>query len=411
VTLYKRNNPRNTRAVELSRRDWILLPMLSLLTICLMVVSMELIARRVFPESPPFVQSCLEPGASWAEARAIPNSVCRDKMHESQMVEYRFNSCGHRTRLECGIKRPDTYRIVLAGSSFAMGHMVREDKTYAALLPISLSKQTGRRVELYNEGMVGINPHIFALRFDEVLAAKPDLILWTLTPWDIQNAAPPNDIPNPDPGASSLEKLWSRVKLTFATRSAPDAMRFIGERFWSEGKQRFADSEIGAMLQHFIYQSKSQYVKSSLMAGGTAAYLQSRPSSEWERSLRYFDSDAAEVEARARAANVPLVAVLVPNRVQAAMISLGEWPTSYDPYELDRELRTIIVSHGETYIDILPEFRVLQDPEQKYFPVDGHPDIEGHAMISQLLVKELTNGSVPSLRVDTQLHVPEGPAR
>ena len=82
---------------------------------------------------------------------------------------------------------------MLAGSSFAMGHLIPEDRTFASLLPVSVAQQTGRKVELYNEGMVGVNPHVLTLRFDEVLAAKPDLILWTVTAWDIQNALPPED--------------------------------------------------------------------------------------------------------------------------------------------------------------------------------------------------------------------------
>ena len=61
---------------------------------------------------------------------------------------------------------------------------------------------------------------------------------------------------------------------------------------------------------------------------------------------------------RPESAGIPLVAVLVPDRTQAAMISMmDECPKGFDPYKLGNELRSIIVSHGGTYIDILPEFR------------------------------------------------------
>ena len=84
------------------------------------------------------------------------------------------------------------------------------------------------------------------------------------------------------------------------------------------------------------------------------------------------------------------------------MISMGQWPSGYDPYNIDKELRGIITAHGGIYIDILPEFRTLPNPEQYYYPVDGHPDARGHAIIAKFMARELTSGSVPALRVSPQ---------
>jgi hypothetical protein len=89
------------------------------------------------------------------------------------------------------------------------------------------------------------------------------------------------------------------------------------------------------------------------------------------------------------------------------MISLDEWPAGYDPFRLDNELRSIVTRYGGIYIDILPEFRSIPNPEQYYFPVDGHPDSEGHAMIASFLAKELTGGAVPELRADMQPKAPQ----
>ena len=73
------------------------------------------------------------------------------------------------------------------------------------------------------------------------------------------------------------------------------------------------------------------------------------------------------MEERAKSRGCALCGVfLVPTRAQAAMISMGEWPAGYDPYKLDDELRAIVTSHGGIYIDILPDFRNIPNPEQYY---------------------------------------------
>jgi len=156
-------------------------------------------------------------------------------------------------------------------------------------------------------------------------------------------------------------------------------------------------------LRHFLFESQSQFVKSYLMSGdGQTGFLKAEPSAEWKTRLRRFCDAVAENEARAEAAGVTLVAVLVPNRAQAAMISMREWPAGYDPYKLGEEVHSTITSNGGTYIDILPDFSHIPNPEQYYFPVDGHPDADGQAILSGLLAKELTSGAVPALRVAAQ---------
>jgi hypothetical protein len=392
---------------KLSRRDWILFPALTFLTIGLLLVSADSVARWKFATLSGVGEDCLVFTDPSTGVIGIPNSVCQEKIPEGEVSEYRFNTCGHRTDLECEVKPPGAYRIVMIGGSYAMGMRVPLEKSFAALLPAELSQRTGRTVELYNEGMPWRPPQIIARHFNNVLAPKPDMILWVIVPLDIWNPLWTLRYAGTarSPGAPQALSAYDKVKRIL--RAASNRVNHVATKL-------SAPTEL--MLRHFLYKSQS-YSITSYLQGSVAAelpdkpdapymrkvrgpdFLKVAPSEDWQNHLRAFDADAANIEAQARAAGVPLVAVLLPERTQAAMLSRGECPAGFDPYKLDSELRSIIESHGGTYIDILRYFRGIPNTEQGFYPLDGHPDASGHAMISGLIAKELMNDAAPALRV------------
>jgi hypothetical protein len=394
MTNFHSSGHENFTEAKLPRRDWILLPLISLLTVSLMVVSMESLSRRIFSASKTTVATgCMILNDAVTGPRAVPNTVCWEKTPEGPLAEYRFNSCGHRAGVECGPKRPGTYRIVMSGSSFAFGLSTPREETFAALLPAELSGLTGRPVELYNESMVWQAPGGVDKRFDKILAAKPDLVLWVVTSWDIAHTAPDPGLPA-EPGF--LGRTRYRVKAALATHSIANAIPNIVDAM----HDLLDVTSSGLLLEHFLYESQTQYLKSYLRNDDAeAGFLRAEPSKDWQNFLWYFEKDVADIADQAKAAGVPLVVVLLPNRAQAAMISMGEWPPGNDPYKLGDEIRSIVVSHGGTYVDILPGYRTVPNAEQGYFPKDGHPNAEGHATISRLIARELSGGAVPALRV------------
>ncbi len=380
------------KEAKLPRRDWILLPMLGLMTIALMLALVALIRHRMFSETQESWKDCMVLNDPSTGVRGIPNSVCRIKSFESTLVEYRMNSCGHRAGMECVPKQPNTYRIVMTGSSFAEGARVRREDSFAALLPQELSAKTSKKIELYNEGMGWGFTHSVALRFKEVLGAEPDMILWILTPTDIERASP-----------TSVEHgvTTSRSRMKQKLARSPILMTAFDHslEMWNTLNDMLHEDE--DLLRHFLYKSQSLYVNSSLeknYESEDAGFLKAKLSKTWQSDLQQTEMDAECIEGQAKASGIPFVAVLLPNRAQAAIISMGEWPASYDPYKLDNELRRIIESHGGIYLDVLPDFRTIPNPEQYYLPVDGHPNADGHAIIADLLAKALTDGSVPALR-------------
>ena len=255
-------DPETAKEPSLPRRDWILLPLISLLTIVLLVLGTRSIAARKFRESTSTTLPCLVLNDPSTGVRAIPNTVCWQKGMEGDPVEYRFNSCGHRAGMECGPKPVGTYRIVMIGSSFNYGMFVAREKSFAALLQEQLSLQHGRRIELYNEAMQWGFPASAALRFNQVFAEQPDLILWVLTPTDIASTsmilpyiAQPVTLDN----GNALRRNWHHIKVAFSTHSIPGALAFIWDRsvasVWIQQVDQFRASPSGVLLQHVLYLS------------------------------------------------------------------------------------------------------------------------------------------------------------
>jgi hypothetical protein len=393
------------KPAKLLKRDWILLPFAGILAVALLGFSSEVLARFLFPASSQGFSDCFVKDDPSGDAPAKPNSVCSERIVESgYTAEYKFNSRGNRAGMELRPKTPGTYRIVMIGSSFAMGLFVPREKTFAALLPAALSQRTGRKVELYNEATGGKfrgGPFPAAgapMQINEALSASPDLILWIVTSNDFLTASPDETATSgglenahaPDERPASV---LDRDKLTANVDALMEKLR-----------NRFDQARAALMLKHFLLKDETQdkYVASYLQNEDDAGFLKSKPGAKWERLEQSFAREAVAYEAQAKAAGVPLVAVFIPNRAQTAMISMTKRPEGYDPYRLDQELGGIVTSHGGTYLDILPDYRTIPNPEQNYFPVDGHPDANGHAVIAQFLAKELTHGAVPALTANSE---------
>jgi hypothetical protein len=361
------------------RREWLRLVFIGLVTVIVIAGSTELIARRMFNKTETSVEDCVQ-----LYGKGIPNAVCWDKNWDTPLTEYRFNSCGHRTSMDCGTRVPGVYRIVMIGSSVALGEWVPEEKSLASLVPTAISQRTGRKVELYNEGMMALHPQVATVRFNWAIAAKPDMVLWVLLPYDIQAilldlSDPIAPHPSPAPRRLSLAvRGWHLLK----TLASP--------------KAAFLESATGAMMQHFLFQSQNQYVEAYLRKDNVdPGFLKAELDDRWRERLKRFNECLSGIEVQAKVAGVPLAVVLIPNRAQAALLSMKDVPVGVAPRKLGDEVGAAVKRHGATYVDILPDFRNVSNPEQYYYPVDGHPNIAGHALIADLIADCLVSHFPP----------------
>jgi hypothetical protein len=386
----------------LPRRDWFLLPAVGLVTIVVLVAATELLARFFFPASTAEIAHCFSFRNSDEGVQGIPNCVCHDKRaDEPQIVEYRLNPCGHRSELACGSKPPATYRIVLVGSSIAFGPGVRREATYSATLPVELSRLTGRNVDLYNEGTFGALPfHNMASHFDEIQAARPDMILWIIGVYDVESKATQEQAnliaAQSLRPATEKASFWDRI----TDALEPHALK-------TEILEALSKPRAAVVFRAFVSQHESEKdFLSSYLANRDleAGFLKARPSEHWIQNESVFAAYARDVAQQAQAAHIPLVAVFAPNAAQAEMISLGASSPDYDPYRLDQELQSVFTRNGGTFIDILPDFRSVQNPRQYFFPVDGHPNARGHALLERMLAGEMSK--LPSVTVAPQKNAP-----
>jgi hypothetical protein len=391
------------KAAKLPMKDRILLPVIGLLTIIFLAASTELTARWLFPVSQNNFDNCYGENDPSGDAPVKPSSICTERVAESPFpVQYRYDSHGHRADGELGPKRLGTYRIVMIGSSFAMGLFIPREMSFAAILPEELSLQTARNVELYNESTGGkFRGGPFPIkdsvrRFKSVLTADPDMILWIITPMDIENSeleSPTLKPETPDVKRSGHIEA-SGGNWGSWTHLGNSVMQGT---IWRRLRYRWDQSRTSVILEHYLIASEgpNQYVESYLQNGSDVDFLKTEPSASWQDLLKNLESQAEGFEKQAHDADIPFVAVFLPNRAQAAMISTNSWPPGYDPYKLDDELRTVIEAHGGTFVDVLPDFRSEPDPWKCYFPVDGHLNTKGHAIVSRMLAKKLTAGAVP----------------
>jgi hypothetical protein len=373
---------------RLPKRDWILLPACGLLALVLTLGPLEVLSRTLFHGGPSDSLSCMVLHDPQNGPHAIPNSECSFKVPESNCVTYQFNSRGHRAGMELGVKRPGVYRIVLIGTSMAEGLHVPWNQTFAALLPKELSRQTGRKVEVYNEALEWESPCLILQHLKGVIDADPDAILWAVTKWDVENASlvTPSalaPVKATVPGGR-WARAWQRAFDSKQSRSAAD-------RIADTVKHTFQVISPGTvfLFEHFLYQNDYEYVKSFLATGNDTEFLQAKPDKTWQGHLREFDRYVSDVEARAAEAGIPVIATVLPSRIEATLISLGQWPSGLDPFKFGEEVRSTFEKHGGTYLDLLSSFRGLRHAERYYYAVDGHPNAAGQAIFFNSLAKGL----------------------
>jgi hypothetical protein len=357
-----------------SRFDWIILPLIAAATVGLLGYGTKSYTDFLSAHSEWLIGKCVR--LTDTGPHAVPNSVCHEENSYNQLVEYRFNSCGDRTSLDCEKKPDGAYRIVLLGASNPMGLSIPESDSLAERLSADLSRSTHRRVEVYNAAMLGTagSPDLLVNRMPQLMALRPDLMLWVISSWDV-NPDKPDDAPAPPAG--------SQIRLR-------DVRRLLNQ------------PKITAFLKGYLYRSQSLFMAAYMRRVPGIAHLSAAVNTEEAERMRHLPLDVSTIANQAKLAGVPVVAVFLPNRGESGLLSISPRPAGIDPDRLNNNLRTIMSSNGAIYVDVVPELEKAPNLDGLYDPYGSHLNAEGQGVLAQILSNALTAGAVPTLSPNEQ---------
>ena len=362
--------------LRLPKRDWLLLPAISLVTLAALLGSSEVVARVLYPAA--IGDSCYVQGAG-TDARFRPNCKSRSKTAEGPWVDNSYNECGYRTRESCASKPPGTLRVAVLGSSFSYGFMTPYDTAYTTVAGQLLAKQCRRPVEFQNLGVYGIGMLDVYHRTDEALALKPDVLLLAFSAFDL--------IPEISP-----DKMAQRDNLipgTLKHQNRPDPGSWIKNFIVTPLKE----SRAITMLQHFMYQNPETYTNLFMYYGDNADYVRTPLSQRWRQRFSNLDVLIEGIHKRADAASVPMVVLVGAMPSQVALVN-SPLRSGVDPYVFGTEVTQIASKYNVLTVNPLPDFANRPDAMALVYPVDGHVAPQGQKVVAEELSRRILSSGL-----------------
>jgi hypothetical protein len=361
------------------RRDFLILPLISLLTVFLMTGLAEILSRQVWVEK--MSNECLYKDPILGP-RSRPNCATELKNIEGPWIRYEVNECGYRGTTPCGPKRPGTLRIVVMGNSVAYGLDVPYDQYFATRVAPALTRIWERPVEFQNLGGVGPEWSKSDAVLNEMVSLKPDAVFYMLVPFDL-------------------------VRMDFiqaAQRDRGSALPPARRTFWTwtdvreiVGKSRFL-----FIAQHYLLRDENFSLRAFQRFADPLDVSREPTPPLLEQRFARMEMMVGKLADRAHAAGVPCYMLAIPNRTEAALMSKNIYVPHMDVYIFPRRMREIAQKHGVEYIDVVPAIEKTRNAEELFYPVDGHPTGAFHELLAGVVVDYFRHRG--SLAAPTKLH-------
>ena len=364
-----------TATRRLPRRDLLLLPLLSVMTIVVLLAGSELLARAFFRVSSK--ETC-EVADAKIGFRFRPNCTSRIKSAEGPWVVNQYNDCGYRTREACRPKPAGTARIALLGSSVAQGWHVAYEQTFGARTAAALTARCRRPVEVQNLGRENCSLGCMFHRVDEALALDPDVLVIAVSPYDLETLQP-----------ADYRDRYKPIAPPSAAGGVEAAQRRL---FLRKAQKALTGSRTVVAVEHYMFQDPTTFLKMWTAYGDKADFLRPPFSAKWEERMKTVDLLLGEIAEKARATGGRVVLGEVPNLAQASIESLQHPPGNLNAGALNERLGAIAQDHGIQFVNVLDTFRRTPGANRMFYVVDAHLNGEGYEMISEPLTEQLITG-------------------
>jgi len=364
--------------VPLPRRDYILLPLLSLLTVGVLFTITEMATRLIWSEHEDDVCFVNDPVSGF---RFKPNCTSRVKNAEGNWTSNSYNDCGYRSPTSCGTKLPGSIRIAILGSSVSQGVFVSYPETFPARVAAALQRKCRRTIDIQNLGVPNTSPIYVYRRLNEALSLKPDIVLFVLTPFDLEQRMDPQQLAKRNDPNPAINAPGTTIQLSPYKRL----------------QKLFTGSRTTYVAQHFLLQNQETFIRLYLLYGDKADFLRQPLTRAWQERFEDLDLIIGDMAQRVRASGSVLLLMPVPSRAEAAVLSYPRTLPRVDPAAFGRHIAQIAQKHHAGYVDLMSEFKQTPHSEDLFYVVDGHVTSEGHALIARGLLQKLTDGSIPPL--------------
>jgi lysophospholipase L1-like esterase len=256
-----------------------------------------------------------------------------------QSVEIRINAWGLRGGPVNESPAPDRRRVLVLGSSIALGWGVPEEKVVSSLLQAKF-EAAGQKVEVLNAGIGNYNAERYIERFLHRLTS--------LQPTDLLVLAFVRDGEPLEQGGGNFLLRDSQFAVTV----------------WTAVNRLFGAAGGAALVEHYrrIYSPDSS-------------------------AVTRMNAEFAKLAAYAQQHRIRITLAMVPD-----IHNLNDYPLQF----IHDIFRTTARDNGFTYVDLLPALQGLASNDIWAMPGDPHPNARGHALMADAIYPILTSGVPPS---------------
>jgi hypothetical protein len=247
------------------------------------------------------------------------------------------------------------------------------EETFGQRTARALAKATGRKVQVEDLAFESISPLEAYRRLGQALALKPDLLVFTVSPFDLEERSDPVQFA----ARNNPNATFSKQGVTFDVSPIKRLQVFL-----------MNESRAIWMAQHLLFTNTDTYVRLSWSRGDKTDYLRDSLTPRWQARFGDFSVLMKDMSARVHQAGVPLILMAVPSHQIAALLSTNQRPPHSDPFAFGRNVCQVAQHVDIGCVDATGDFSRVPHSDRLFYLVESHLTGEGNAILAQALLRQ-----------------------